>query len=301
MFKNISWRSSASTLTSCLFVLLFIFNYHVVMSIHTKKIYKYKKNICFYYTGNFFSLYILILCVQVYYQILSSKSSYKIRNLNELTETGLNSIFNPFFTENILEERTETMKKCGKCDMYRPPRAHHCQVCDACFMKRDHHSYILNTCVGHSNYKYYYLFLLSNWIYSTFQFILLLYFAVNVRQTAKRMPFYATGIVTTGIIMVTCFVHLVLHTKLLLYNETSIESCAINNFLAGNEKYKGVFQEGLLCFGDEIHISDRKLLNPYFLGYMENVKEVFGNNYYEWIMPYFTGRSDGIYFKKYMF
>ncbi|ELQ76023.1 putative DHHC-type Zn-finger protein, partial [Trachipleistophora hominis] len=298
MFKKISRQFIASTLINSFVILLFIFNYYVLMFVHTRKIYKYNKNIIFYCIGNFLSLYILILYVQVYYQIIPSKCAYKIRQMGEHTETNLNSIFNPYFTQNILKERTETMKTCEKCGMYRPPRAYHCYICDTCFMKMYHHSYIFNTCIGHTNYKYYYLLLMSNFIYSLFQLILLLYFAINARQTPQRMTFYALAIVSNSIFVVTSLIYLIINTKLLLYNETTTERSAINNFLEGRDDYKDVFQEGVLCFEDEVHVKDRKILNPYFLGYKENIKEVFGDNYYEWIMPYFTGRSDGIYFKK---
>jgi len=28
---------------------------------------------------------------------------------------------------------------CARCEMYRPPRAHHCRICKRCIRKMDHH------------------------------------------------------------------------------------------------------------------------------------------------------------------
>uniref|UniRef100_K1QA77 Palmitoyltransferase n=1 Tax=Magallana gigas TaxID=29159 RepID=K1QA77_MAGGI len=44
---------------------------------------------------------------------------------------------------------------CDKCDMMKPPRAHHCKVCKACILKRDHHCFVIGTCVGHYNQRYF--------------------------------------------------------------------------------------------------------------------------------------------------
>lgn len=33
----------------------------------------------------------------------------------------------------------DTWTVCGKCEMYRPPRAHHCRICKRCVRRMDHH------------------------------------------------------------------------------------------------------------------------------------------------------------------
>jgi len=49
---------------------------------------------------------------------------------------------------------------CTRCEMYRPPRAHHCRICNHCIRKMDHHCPWINNCVGERNQKYFIQFLL---------------------------------------------------------------------------------------------------------------------------------------------
>jgi palmitoyltransferase len=50
-------------------------------------------------------------------------------------------------------------KRCGKCSLPKPPRAHHCTVCNRCVLKMDHHCPWINNCVGHYNHRYFLLML----------------------------------------------------------------------------------------------------------------------------------------------
>ncbi|KAF2155135.1 hypothetical protein K461DRAFT_319592 [Myriangium duriaei CBS 260.36] len=53
------------------------------------------------------------------------------------------------------------VKFCKSCNIWRPPRAHHCRVCDACIETQDHHCVWLNNCVGRRNYRQFFTFVAS--------------------------------------------------------------------------------------------------------------------------------------------
>jgi palmitoyltransferase ZDHHC3/7/25 len=60
--------------------------------------------------------------------------------------------------------------KCNRCELLRPPRAHHCRICEKCILKMDHHCAWVNNCIGLYNHRYFFLslfwFHLSCWYYA---------------------------------------------------------------------------------------------------------------------------------------
>ncbi|CAI8045534.1 Palmitoyltransferase ZDHHC3, partial [Geodia barretti] len=49
---------------------------------------------------------------------------------------------------------------CHRCEIYRPPRSHHCRKCGRCVRRMDHHCPWINNCVGELNLKYFFLFVM---------------------------------------------------------------------------------------------------------------------------------------------
>jgi hypothetical protein len=46
---------------------------------------------------------------------------------------------------------------CNKCQITRPPRAHHCSQCNRCILQMDHHCPWVNNCIGYNNYRSFFL------------------------------------------------------------------------------------------------------------------------------------------------
>ena len=61
---------------------------------------------------------------------------------------------------------------CTRCEMYRPPRAHHCRICRRCIRRMDHHCPWINNCVGEWNQKYFIQFLFYVAILSAYSLFL---------------------------------------------------------------------------------------------------------------------------------
>jgi len=71
---------------------------------------------------------------------------------------------------------------CARCNLYRPPRAHHCRICKKCIRRMDHHCPWVNNCVGESNQKYFIQFLFYVGLLSAYAIGLVLYTWVESSQ-----------------------------------------------------------------------------------------------------------------------
>lgn len=49
-----------------------------------------------------------------------------------------------FITQSFLD----SLPRCTKCGLPKPPRAHHCHVCGRCHLKMDHHCPSIGTCIA---------------------------------------------------------------------------------------------------------------------------------------------------------
>ncbi|XP_008563601.1 PREDICTED: probable palmitoyltransferase ZDHHC19 [Galeopterus variegatus] len=65
-----------------------------------------------------------------------------------------------------VNHRAFRLQWCQKCCFHRPPRTHHCPWCNICVEDFDHHCKWVNNCIGHRNFRFFMLLVLSLCLYS---------------------------------------------------------------------------------------------------------------------------------------
>ena len=59
---------------------------------------------------------------------------------------------------------TYALKKCSKCENFKPIRTSHCKRCDVCVARRDHHCEFIDNCVGLTNYLSFFWFVVFGFL-----------------------------------------------------------------------------------------------------------------------------------------
>ncbi|UJR22005.1 hypothetical protein I4U23_025072 [Adineta vaga] len=104
----------------------------------------------------------LIICTLAFFAFLShARAAYFDPGFVSLTKRITDSSDGKI-TDNsssLLKSEEEGWTVCNRCEINRPPRAHHCRICKRCVRRLDHHCPWVNNCVGEFNQKYFILFL----------------------------------------------------------------------------------------------------------------------------------------------
>ncbi|KAL7712650.1 Palmitoyltransferase [Entamoeba marina] len=178
---------------------------------------------------------------------------------------------------------TEPVRYCGQCQQYKSPRTYHCKKCHCCIEKRDHHCPWVGQCVGRYNMKYFMLFLLYCQLTLLFGVIInisSMYIVVtDATQLKGVIPFHvvfilmSSGLSLALILGLLCgvFILFINYMGVCSENETSMETLEISRLLHINKSKK----QKILA---QIPNYDRGVIN--------NFKEVMGQSYYEWLMPF---------------
>ncbi|KAF2221730.1 DHHC palmitoyltransferase-domain-containing protein [Elsinoe ampelina] len=189
---------------------------------------------------------------------------------------------------------------CRRCEMLKPPRAHHCKTCGRCIPKMDHHCPWTANCVSHRIMPHFIRFL----FYATSALAYLQYF-ICIRLYAlwqKRLlpsfcctPQYLGPTVTQMVILflltiVNAFTFIGLSlmfirtTWCILVNTTTIEGWEIERHetLVRRAKYHNGFLDG--PDGTQIRITKQEF--PYDIGFWSNLVQTMGSpNPIVWLFP----------------
>ncbi|GAB5576527.1 palmitoyltransferase ZDHHC19 isoform X5 [Prionailurus iriomotensis] len=84
-----------------------------------------------------------------------------------------------------VNQRAFRLQWCQKCCFHRPPRTYHCPWCNVCVEDFDHHCKWVNNCIGHRNFRFFMLLVLSLCLYSGALLVTCLIFLVRT----THLPF----------------------------------------------------------------------------------------------------------------
>ncbi|ORX47477.1 zf-DHHC-domain-containing protein [Hesseltinella vesiculosa] len=180
---------------------------------------------------------------------------------------------------------------CKTCQVYKPPRAHHCSYCRRCVLKMDHHCPWINNCVGAHNYAHFLRFVINVNIACFYVLGLLIWrvryildeirhFRFNAEPTKTEVIFLTLNFVLDMIVLFCVGILSGYHLYCLARNQSTIESWE-------RGKVETMIRRGKILPFDY----------PFSLGVYKNICSVLGNNPLLWFVPTRRLTSDGLTFE----
>ena len=174
----------------------------------------------------------------------------------------------PGFVKDYWNELCEmacfTARRCDICSFNRPKLCRHCSKCKKCILRMDHHCIWLGTCIGYANIGNFIRFLFYAQVCCIMHICITIVVCKNDGNgyllTGGQVVILAINFVLCGIVSFLLFFLLLKTFVNLINDETTIESMQ---------------RKGNLC-------SDQSK------SALQNMKQVFGNNYALWMVPSFT-------------
>eukprot|EP00475_Leptophrys_vorax_P005554 TRINITY_DN13351_c0_g1_i1.p1 TRINITY_DN13351_c0_g1~~TRINITY_DN13351_c0_g1_i1.p1 ORF type:complete len:465 (-),score=93.29 TRINITY_DN13351_c0_g1_i1:34-1428(-) len=130
----------------------------------------------------------------------------------------------------VIRESVSEKRVCFICDIYKPPRSRHCYHCNRCVARFDHHCPFIGNCIGYKNHRLFWWFLLTEEIVLCGSIGLLIYGLQDIDLTATNtaseyasLAYVLLGLLILGGFGLYVLLLLLLHTYLLLINQTTYE------------------------------------------------------------------------------
>ena len=189
---------------------------------------------------------------------------------------------------NVCSINDEDWTICTRCEMYRPPRAHHCRICKRCIRRMDHHCPWINNCVGERNQKFFLQFLFYVGLLSTYSILL-----VGISWYAHPLSYEHEGRGATGGLYTSAAIKVQASRDAMFLKQTRI----LHSVILGLESVLfGLFVFAIGCdqfeaiFNDETLVEHAKKQGPYRprKPKMSLLAEVFGRNQHPiaWLLPF---------------
>ncbi|KAK9358918.1 DHHC palmitoyltransferase-domain-containing protein [Lipomyces starkeyi] len=180
---------------------------------------------------------------------------------------------------------------CQKCNVVKPPRAHHCRICNTCILRMDHHCPWTNNCVGHRNLLHFIRFLLSV-VFGTSSVFWNLCGRIRALWEARHQPVYDDDVSLSEIIATIVFTpasFFVIFTVGLLTIRTLWNLCENVTLIETweRERVEGQIRRGRLA----------PVEFPYDLGGpYDNLVASLGP-VWRWFLPWTEPQGDGMHFE----
>ncbi|CDS36036.1 palmitoyltransferase ZDHHC20 [Echinococcus multilocularis] len=195
-----------------------------------------------------------------------------------MEETGRNRVLESIVMNRGLPIETTNdvgmIRVCPTCSLIKPDRCHHCSTCECCLLKMDHHCPWIDNCVGFHNYKYFVIFLIWGFLYCLYIVCTTVVYFIDFWGNLQTMPPVRYNFLFLFFIAIMFgFAQSILlfyHFYLLSLNRTTLEG-----FRAPTFRGTGVDKRG------------------FDIGWLQNWKEVFGDNVGLALVPVFTSRGNG--------
>lgn len=189
------------------------------------------------------------------------------------------SFADPGFLVKDWNENNQTMKVdpnnkddklfCEKCNITRPPRAHHCKECNKCVLMMDHHCIFTSNCVGFRTLRPYFVFLIAFPIDGLFAILMMFNNLEKKEKNVFKALVFAFSFLYFGIFLFVDFIQLYYILLNLIRNSSEVES-------ERDRTQKSEYD--LVCI-DQVSEYDTGSI-------FHNIQQKLGNNPLTWLIPF---------------